>query len=89
VRTKRLLSISDALHGLQNLFEIPPYMPRIRSRQFGEPHPLQNHQAGKDVPRMPSGRFGQFRGCWILRNREIGRVRLLRALVRVTEDRAV
>jgi hypothetical protein len=89
VRRKRLLPISGALHGPQNLFEIRPHMPRIRSRQFGEPNPLQNRQAGKDVLRTASGRFKQFRDCGILQDPEIGRVHLLRALVRIPEDRAI
>src|SRR5215471_12225783 len=50
MRRKRLLAIRGALHGPQNLFKVPSYMPRIRSSRLGESHPLQNGQTGNDVP---------------------------------------
>ena len=89
VRRKCPLAISSALHGPQDPFEIPPYLPSVRSVRFGEPHSLQNSQAGQDIVRMHSGRFGLFRFCRILDNREIRRGPLLRTLVHVTHNRAV
>jgi hypothetical protein len=64
------LVVSTALHGSQDLFEVPPYTPALWAGGLGQPHRRENHQPLCRTPfheRYPWSQSGSAR---VLRDRE-------------------
>jgi hypothetical protein len=45
-----LLVVSTALHGSQDILEVPPYTPALWTRGLGQPHRFKNHQPLRRTP---------------------------------------
>ena len=64
-----LLVVSIALHGSQDIFEVPPYTPSLCAFSLGQPHRFKSHQPlrrppfRKRHPRTLSGSARVLRDC--------------------------
>jgi hypothetical protein len=65
-----LLTVSAALHGSENVHEVPPYTPTLRAGGLGQSHGFEDHQPLGGAPLNQRCAWAESGAAWVLVDRQ-------------------